>query len=89
MRQNILEKTSDYIAESAEKASRGTSAAMDAVEEGIEMATRAARRGRRVAEEAVDEAALRIRRRPVEAVAATFALGLGAGLLVGWLARRR
>lgn len=89
MRQNILEKTGEYIAQSADKASRGTSAVVDAVEDSIEMAKSAARQGREVAEDILDGAARRIQRRPVQTVVATCAVALGAGILIGWLLRRR
>ena len=89
MRQNILERTGDYIAQSADQASRGTSAVVDAVGEGIEMVKSAARQGRDAAEDIVNGAARGIRRRPVQTVVAACAVGLGAGVLIGWLIRRK
>jgi ElaB/YqjD/DUF883 family membrane-anchored ribosome-binding protein len=89
MPQAMLERTSEYIAESAQKASRTTSAIGDAIQDGIGIVKRAARQGRDVAEEAFDNASQHIKRHPVKAVATTFAVGLIAGTLVGWMIRRR
>ncbi len=89
MRQDILEKTGDYIAQSADKASRGAAAVVDTVEDGIEMAKSAARQGRQAAEDALDGAARRIRRHPVQTVVAIGAVAFGAGLLIGRLLKRR
>lgn len=89
MRQDILEKTGDYIAQSADKASRGAAAVVDTVEDGIEMAKSAARQGRQAAEDALDGAARRIRRHPVQTVVGIGAVAFGAGLLIGRLLKRR
>lgn len=89
MRQDILEKTGDYIAQSADKASRGAAAVVDAVESGMATAKSAARQGRQVAEDVVDGAARRIRRNPVQTVVAIGAVAFGAGLLIGRLLKRR
>jgi len=89
MRQDILEKTGDYIAQSADKASRGAAAVVDAVEDGVEMAKSAARQGRQAAEDALDGAARRIRRHPVQTVVATGAVAFGVGMLIGRLLKRR
>ncbi|MBZ5503189.1 MAG: hypothetical protein LAN59_13290 [Acidobacteriia bacterium] len=89
MRQDILEKTGDYIAQSADKASRGAAAVVDVVEDGMEMAKSAARQGRQAAEDALDGAARRIRRHPVQTVVAIGAVAFGAGMLIGRLLKRR
>jgi ElaB/YqjD/DUF883 family membrane-anchored ribosome-binding protein len=89
MRQSVLERTGDYIAESAERASRATSAVVDAVDDGVGMAKRAVKHGRDAAEDILDGAARRIQRHPVKTAVATFAVALGAGVLIGSLLRRR
>lgn len=89
MRQNILEKTGDYIAQSADKASRGAAAVVKVVENGMETAKTAARQGRQAAEDALEGASRRIRRHPVQTVVATGAIAFGAGLLIGRLFKRR
>jgi len=89
MRQDILEKTGDYIAQSADKASRGAAVVVDAVESGVEMAKSAARQGRQTAEDALDGAARRIRRHPVQTVVATGAVAFGVGMLIGRFLKRR
>jgi ElaB/YqjD/DUF883 family membrane-anchored ribosome-binding protein len=89
MRQSILERTGECISESADKASRATSAVVDAVEDGVGMAKRAARQGRDAAEDILEGAARRIQRHPLKTAVATFAVALGAGVLIGSLLRRR
>jgi ElaB/YqjD/DUF883 family membrane-anchored ribosome-binding protein len=88
MPQSVLERTGELIAESAGKASRTTSAVADAIEDGIGKAKRAAREGRNAAEELLNDTTQHIKRHPVQAVVATFAVGLSAGILIGWLTRR-
>jgi len=89
MPHNILEKTGDYIAESAGKAARAGSAAVGAVEDGVEIARSVARQGRDAADGALKLATRQIERRPVETVLATGALAFGVGVLVGLIIRRR
>ena len=89
MPQAMLERTSEYIAESAQKASRTTTAVADAIQDGIGAMERAARQGRDAAEKIFDNTSQHIKRHPAKAVAATFAVGLIAGTLLGWMIRRR
>ncbi len=89
MTQSVLERTGDQIAETARKASRATSAAADAFEDGVEAAKRAAKQGGDAAEEFLDDTSKRLQRHPIETVAATFAIGVAAGILIGWMAKRR
>ena len=60
----------------------------DAVEDGVEMARRAVKRGRYAAEDLMDETAHRIKQYPFRAVALTFALAFGTGVLFGWVGSR-
>ena len=89
MTQSVLERTGEQIAETARKASRATSAVADAFEDRVEAARRAAKQGGDAAEEFVDDTTRRLQRHPIETVAATFALGVAAGMVIGWMAKRR
>jgi ElaB/YqjD/DUF883 family membrane-anchored ribosome-binding protein len=89
MTQSVLERTSQQIAETAHKASRATSAVADAFENGVEAARRAAKQGGDAAEEFMDDTTKRLQRHPIETVAATFAMGVAAGILIGWMLKRR
>jgi len=55
----------------------------------IAVARHLARRGRRAAEQLLDDAARRTRRKPLHSLAVCFAVGLGIGTLAGWLAGHR
>jgi len=89
MQQSVLERTGEHIAESARKASRATSAVADAIGDGVEAAKRAAKQGGDAAEEFLDDTTKRLQRHPVETVVATFAIGMAAGILIGWMVKRR
>jgi ElaB/YqjD/DUF883 family membrane-anchored ribosome-binding protein len=89
MTQSVLERTEDQIAETARKASRATSAVADAFEDGVEAARRAAKQGGDAAEEFMDDTTKRLQRHPVETVGATFAIGVAAGIVIGWMLKRR
>jgi ElaB/YqjD/DUF883 family membrane-anchored ribosome-binding protein len=89
MTQSVLERTGEQIAETARKASRATSAVADAFEDGVDAARRAAKQGGDAAEEFMDDTTKRLQRHPIETVAATFAIGVAAGILIGWMVKRR
>lgn len=89
MAQSILEHTTEHIAESARKASRATAAIADAIEDGVGVARRVAKQGGDAAEEFLDDTTKRLQRHPIETVVATFAIGIAAGILIGWLVKRR
>jgi len=89
MTQSVLERTGEQIAETARKASRATAAVADAFEDGVEAARRAAKQGGDAAEELLDDTTKRLQRHPIETVAATFAVGVAAGILIGWMVKRR
>ena len=89
MTQPVLERTGEQIAETARKASRATSAMADAFEDGVEAAKRVAKHSGDAAEEFVDDTTKRLQRHPIETVAATFAIGIAAGILIGWMVKRR
>ena len=89
MAQSVLERTGEQMADTARKASRAASAVADAFEEGVAAAKRAAKQGGDAAEELFDDTTKRLQRHPIETVVATFAIGVGIGVLIGWLVKRR
>jgi ElaB/YqjD/DUF883 family membrane-anchored ribosome-binding protein len=93
MPETLLERASDYIAESAQKASRETCAAAnaieDAIDDGIGAAKRVAKRGRAAAGDFLQDTARQVKQHRTKTVAVTFAAGLSAGILISWVARRR
>lgn len=89
MSQTVVERTAEHIAESAHQASRATSAIADAIEDGVGVVTRAAKQGGDAAEQFLDDTTQRLQRHLVLTVAATFAVGVAAGTLIGWMLKRR
>ena len=89
MPQSVLGQTGDQIAETARKASRATSAVADAFGDGVAAATRAAKQSGDAAEEFIDDTTKRLQRHPVETIVVTFAIGMAAGILIAWMAKRR
>lgn len=89
MPQSVLERTSEQIAETVERAVHATSSIGDAVQQRLQDAKVLTRRGAHRAEELFEEGEKHVRRHPAAAVAGTFVLGLGIGLLVGWALRRK
>jgi ElaB/YqjD/DUF883 family membrane-anchored ribosome-binding protein len=89
MMQSVLERTGDQVAETARKASRAASAVADALEDGVGAARRVAKQGGDAAEEFIDDTTRRLQRHPVETIVTTFAVGIGLGVLIGWMIKRR
>jgi hypothetical protein len=89
MSQTVVERTAEHIAKSAHQASRATSAIADAIEDGVGVVKRAAKHGGDAAEEFLDDTTERLQRHLVLTVATTFAVGLTAGALIGWMMKRR
>jgi hypothetical protein len=89
MSQTLLERTAEHIAESAHQASRATRAVADAIiEDGVGVARRAAKQGGDAAEEFLNDTTQRMQRNLVLTVATTFAAGVTAGTLIGWMMKR-
>lgn len=88
MKAAILEKATEYVTDSAERASRAASEIAGVVDDGMSAAKRAARRSRDVAEDFVDSTARQIRRKPVLAALAALGVGVTVGLLIGRGSRR-
>ena len=89
MSQTILERTAEHLAGSAHPASRATRAAVDAMDEGAGAVRRAAKQGGEAAEEFLKDTTRLVQRQPILAVAATGALALTVGVLIGWTMRRK
>ncbi len=89
MAENILGKADAQMAASIHKLSRASSAMADAIDESVGLIKRAVKRSGDVAEELMDDTAQRVKRHPVETMAATLALGLVAGVFIGWMITRR
>ena len=51
-------------------------------------ARRMAKKGRHAAEDLVDDTAYRIKKQPLRSVGITFGVGLGLGMLTGWMMGR-
>jgi ElaB/YqjD/DUF883 family membrane-anchored ribosome-binding protein len=89
MSQTVVEKTAERISESARRASRASSAIADAIDDGVGVARRAAKQGGDAAEELLNDTTERIQRHPVLTVAASFAVGVTAGTLLGLIMKRK
>ncbi len=89
MMQSVLERTGEQVAETARKASRAASAVADALEDGVGAARRVAKQGGDAAEEFIDDTTKRLQRHPVETIVTTFAVGIAAGVMIGWMIKRR
>ena len=88
MSQTVLERTAG-IAESAHQASCATRKVGDALQDAVGVLGNAAKRGGDAAEEFVNDTAQRVQRHPALTVATTFAAGIVAGTLIGWIIKRK
>jgi ElaB/YqjD/DUF883 family membrane-anchored ribosome-binding protein len=89
MTQSVLERTGDHIAETARRASRASSAVADAFDDGVAAARRVAKQSGDAAEEFMDDTTKRLQRHPVETMVVTFAMGVAAGVVIGWMVKRK
>ncbi len=89
MSQTVVEKTVDYISESAHEAARKTSAMADAIEDGASVVKRAAKQGSDAAEEFIDDTTRLIQRNVLATMGATLMVGLVSGAMIGWMMKRR
>ncbi len=89
MSQTVMEKTAEAISASAHQASRATGAITDAIEDGVGVVRHAAKQGCDAAEEFLDDTSRRLQRHLALTVTTTFAVGVAAGALIGWMIKRR
>jgi ElaB/YqjD/DUF883 family membrane-anchored ribosome-binding protein len=89
MSQTEAERTAEHVSESVRQASCATSAIADAIDDGVRVVRRAVKQGGDAAEEILNDTTERIQRHPVLTVATSFAVGITAGTLIGWMLRRR
>jgi hypothetical protein len=89
MSQTVVERAAGHIADSAQRASRATSAVADAIEDGVAVVRRAAKQGGDAAEEILNDTNQRLLRHPLLTLATTFAVGVTAGTLMGWMLKRK
>ncbi len=89
MEATVLDRTSAQIAEASRKASRAATAVADALEGGMGAARRVAKQSGDAAEEFIDDTTKRLQRHPVETVVTAFAVGVGVGVLVHAVLKRR
>jgi ElaB/YqjD/DUF883 family membrane-anchored ribosome-binding protein len=87
--EKMVGRTAEHIAESVRQVSSATDAIGDAVEDGTKVMRRAVKQGGDAAEELMKETTQRIQRHPVLTVAATFAVGVALGTLIGRITQRR
>jgi ElaB/YqjD/DUF883 family membrane-anchored ribosome-binding protein len=83
---SLLEKARDRLMEVGDEVSRLKAEASQAVEDGVIAARRLAKRSRYAAEDLIDDAAHRVKRDPLRALAVGLTIGFGLGALAVWLA---
>ena len=85
----ISVKAGEQVTESIHKIKGAASALAEAIDEGTDVVKHAIKRSGDVAEELLDDTTQRVKRHPVETMAATFAVGVVVGGFVGWLVSRK
>jgi F0F1-type ATP synthase assembly protein I len=89
MAKDMWEKADEQVADSIHKLTRATSAMAEAIDESVRVLKHAVKRSGDVAEELMDDTTQRVKRHPVETMAATFMLGVIVGGFIGWAVSRR
>ncbi len=89
MANDMFQRADEQVADSIRKLTRATSAMADAIDQGTTVIKHAIKHSGDTAEELLDDATQRVKRHPVETMAATFTLGIVVGGLLGWLVARR
>lgn len=82
MPSTVLEKTSEQVADSAHKIA-------DVLHDRMGEAKRFVKKSGEAAEELYENTTREIRRHPAQALTTTFLVAFGAGVLTGWLLRRK
>jgi ElaB/YqjD/DUF883 family membrane-anchored ribosome-binding protein len=83
MAKSVADKATSYIGESVRNASEFTSSVANAVEDGFSTAKRAALDGRDAVEDLINDTTRRVKRRPIESILISLAVGLTFGFLLG------
>jgi ElaB/YqjD/DUF883 family membrane-anchored ribosome-binding protein len=83
MAKSVADQTTKYIGESVRKASEFTSTLADTFEDGLSTAKRAAQDGRDAVEGLLHDTTRRVKRRPIESILISLAVGVVFGFLVG------
>ena len=89
MAEGILEKADVQVAESIRRLSHAASSMAEAIDDGVGVIKLAVKRSGDLAEEMMDDATQRVKRHPVETVVTTLAVGLVAGIFIGWMVSRK
>lgn len=89
MSQTIVDKTADYIADSAQQAARKTGEIADVIEDGVKVARRAVQHGSDAAEEFLNDTTRLVQRNLWVTMAATLVVGVVSGAMIGWMIKRR
>jgi ElaB/YqjD/DUF883 family membrane-anchored ribosome-binding protein len=88
MEQSVFEHVGQQIDDTTHKATRAASAVADALEDSVIAARRVARDGADATSELIYNAKRRFERHPFETAAITFAAGIAAGGVIGWMMKR-
>ena len=90
MAQNVVEKTTEYITESAHQAVRATGMMADAIDDGAKAVRRVARQSSDAAEEVHQRFNQVCAHRNLwPTMAATLMVGVISGVMIGWMTKRR
>jgi ElaB/YqjD/DUF883 family membrane-anchored ribosome-binding protein len=88
MQTAVKDKLEEQIEDTAAEVARLRALVADAVEGGMDTAKRVVRHGLHTAEELVDDAEHSAKRHIGPALGVAFGVGIGAGLLLGWVGSR-
>ena len=89
MDSEMFDKDNEQVADTIHKLTRAASAMADAMDGSVRILKRAVRRSGDVAEELMDDTTERVKRHPAATIAATFALGVIVGGIIGWAVSRK
>lgn len=81
-------ETAENVVEARFDLDRLKEKASHSIEDGIDDAKRMIKRGRYAAEDLADDTAHMIKHDPLRSVGITFAVGMGLGVLIGWLVKK-
>ena len=85
---SVFKKVGEQVAQAGVEVSRLKTAASHSIEDAVTEAKRLVKRSRYATEDLIDDAAQRIKHAPLRSVGIGLAIGLGVGILSGWLLGR-